>query len=73
MYRTYQMARIIKVASLIYNEPRKWTRPRLAEQFEVNKATIQRDINLLREMEIDDRPTWKTGIRDDLGFFSPCP
>ena len=27
MYRKHQMARIIQVAHLIHNEPRKWTQP----------------------------------------------
>ena len=49
-YRKNQMARIIKLAFLIYHNPAEWTRPRLAETFKVNKMTIQRDINLLREM-----------------------
>ena len=35
MHRRYQMARIIKVAYLIHDQPRQWTRPRLAERFEV--------------------------------------
>ncbi len=72
MYRKDQMARIIEVASLIYNEPRKWTRPRLAEQFEVNKATIQRDINLLREMEIMIVPCGKQGYEMISDFFLPA-
>ena len=72
MYRRYQMARIIKVASLIHNEPRKWTRPRLAERFEVNKATIQRDINLLREMEIMIVPCGKQGYKMISDFFLPA-
>ena len=71
MYRKYQMARIIKVASLIHNEPRKWTRPRLAERFEVNKATIQRDINLLCEMGIEIIPYGKQGYEMLSDFFLP--
>ena len=39
-YRRRQMARIIKLVFLIYHEPCQWTRPHLAERFEVNKATI---------------------------------
>lgn len=72
MYRKYQMARIIKVASLIHNEPRKWTRPRLAKRFEVNKATIQRDIDLLREMEIEIVPCGKQGYEMISDFFLPA-
>ena len=72
MYRKYQMARIIKVASLIHNEPRKWTRPRLAERFEVNKATIQRDIDLLREMGIAIVPCGKQGYEMISDFFLPA-
>lgn len=52
MSRKHQMARIIRVAEFIHREPRKWTRPRLAEHFQVDKSTIQRDINLLCEMGI---------------------
>lgn len=72
MYRKYQMARIIKVAELIHNEPREWTRPRLAERFEVNKATIQRDIDLLREMGIRIVPRAKQGYEMISDFFLPA-
>ena len=72
MSRRYQMARIIKVASLIHNEPRKWTRPRLAERFEVNKSTIQRDIDLLREMGIEIVPCSKHGYEMISDFFLPA-
>ena len=71
MYRTYQMARIIEIASLIHSEPRQWTRSRLAERFEVNKTTIQRDINLLREMEIQILPCGKKGYEMISDFFLP--
>lgn len=71
MYRTYQMARIIEVASLIHSEPYKWTRSRLAERFEVNKTTIQRDINLLREMGIQIVPRGKHGYEMVSDFFLP--
>lgn len=72
MYRTYQMARIIKVAELIHSEPRKWTRPRLAERFKVNKAAIQRDINLLCEMGIEVIPCGKQGYEMISDFFLPA-
>ena len=72
MYRRYQMARIIEVAELIHNEPRKWTRPRLAERFEVNKTTIQRDINLLCEMGIQIVPYGKHGYEMLSDFFLPA-
>ena len=72
MYRRYQMARIIEVAELIHNEPRQWTRPRLAERFEVNKATIQRDINLLCEMGIQILPCGKHGYEMLSDFFLPA-
>jgi len=72
MYRTYQMARIIEIASLIHNQPRKWTRPRLAERFEVNKATIQRDIAMLREMGIAIIPRGKQGYEMISDFFLPA-
>ena len=71
MYRTYQLVRIIKVAELIHNEPRQWTRPRLAERFKVNKTTIQRDIDLLREMEIEIVPCGKKGYEMLSDFFLP--
>ena len=51
MHRTYQMARVLGVASRIYHQPRQWTRPRLADSLGVNKATMQRDIDLLREIQ----------------------
>ncbi len=72
MYRTYQMARIIGVAELIHREPRKWTRPRLAERFEVSKATIQRDIKLLCEMDITIVPRGKQGYEMLSNFFLPA-
>jgi len=71
MYRKFQMARVIQVAHLIHNEPRKWTRPLLAERFEVNKTTIQRDIDLLREMEIEIVPRGKQGYEMNSDFFLP--
>ncbi len=69
MNRTYQMARIIQVAHLIHSEPRKWTRPRLAERFEVNKTTIQRDIDLLRVMGIQIVSRGKQGYEIISDFF----
>ena len=72
MYRKYQMARIIEVASLIHKQPRRWTRPRLAARLEVNKATIQRDINLLREMEIEIVSRGKQGYEMISDFFLPA-
>lgn len=72
MYRKYQMARIIEVAYLIHNEPRRWTRPRLAERLEVNKATIQRDINLLCDMGIETVPYGKQGYEIVSDFFLPA-
>lgn len=72
MYRKDQMARIIEVAELIHNEPREWTRPRLAERFEVNKATIQRDIDLLREMGIEIIPCGRQGYEMISDFFLPA-
>ena len=71
MYRKHQMGRVIQVAHLIHNEPREWTRPRLAEQFEVNKTTIQRDIELLREMGIIIVPRGKQGYEMISDFFLP--
>ena len=71
MYRKNQMGRVIQVAHLIHNEPRKWTRTRLAERFEVNKGTIQRDIDLLREMEIRIVPRGKQGYEMISDFFLP--
>ena len=72
MYRKYQMARILKVASLIHKEPRQWTRPRLAARLEVNPATIQRDIDLLREMGIEIIPRGKRGYEMVSDFFLPA-
>ena len=72
MYRKYQMARIIEVASLIHKEPRRWTRPRLAAHLEVDIATIQRDINLLCEMGIEIVPRGKQGYEMVSDFFLPA-
>ena len=72
MYRKYQMARVIEVASLIHKEPRQWTRPRLAAHLEVNPATIQRDIDLLRDMGIEIVPRGKQGYEIVSDFFLPA-
>ena len=72
MYRTYQMARILGVASRIYHEPRQWTRPRLANTLGVDKATIQRDIDLLREMGIQIVARGKQGYEMNSDFFLPA-
>ena len=72
MYRKYQMARILEVASLIHNKPRQWTRPQLAAHFEVNPATIQRDIKLLRDMGIEIVPRGKQGYEMVSDFFLPA-
>lgn len=72
MFRRFQMARIIEVAHLIHSQPRKWTRPRLAEHFEVNKATIQRDVDLLRDMGIMVVPRGKQGYEMISDFFLPA-
>ena len=72
MYRRYQMARIIEVAHLIHNEPRQWTRARLAQRFEVNKTTIQRDINLLCDMGIEIVPCGRQGYEIISDFFLPA-
>ena len=71
MYRKNQMARIIAVAHLIHSQPRQWTRPRLAERFKVNKTTIQRDIDLLREMGIVIVSCGKYGYEMISDFFLP--
>ena len=72
MYRKYQMARVIEVASLIHKEPRRWTRPRLATHLEVDKGTIQRDIDLLRDMDIKIIPRGKQGYEIVSNFFLPA-
>ena len=53
------MTRILEVASLIHKEPRRWTRPRLAAHLRVDKAIIQRYIDLLRDMGIEIVPRGK--------------
>ena len=72
MYRRYQMARILEVASLIHKEPRWWTRPRLAAHLEVDIATIQRYIDLLRDMGIEIVPRGKQGYEMISDFFLPA-
>ena len=67
-YRMRQMARIIKLGFRIYHEPRHWTRPKLAKHFGVNKDTIQRDIDLLREMGIEIVVRGKQGYEIVSGF-----
>ena len=65
------MARILEVAALIHKEPRRWTRPRLAAHLEVDKATIQRYIDLLRDMGIEIVPRGKQGYEMVSDFFLP--
>ena len=72
MYRKYQMARVIEVASLIHKEPCQWTRPRLATYLEVNIATIQRYIDLLRDMDIEIISRGKQGYEMVSDFFLPA-
>ena len=72
MYRIKQMARIIQVAHLIHIKPREWTRPMLAEHFNVDKTTIQRDIKLLCEMGIEIVPCGKAGYEIISDFFLPA-
>lgn len=72
MYRTYQMARILEVASRIHRHPREWTRARLADSLGVDIATIQRDINLLRDMGIQIEPIGKQGYEMNSDFFLPA-
>ena len=72
MYRKYQMARIIEVASLIHKEPRQWTRPRLALHLRIDKGTIQRYIDLLRDMDIEIVPRGKQGYEMVSDFFLPA-
>ena len=66
------MTRILEVASLIHKEPRQWTRPRLALHLEVNPATIQRYIDLLRDMGIEIVPRGKQGYEMVSDFFLPA-
>ena len=68
-YRGTQMARIIKLALIVNNEPRTWTRPMLAEHLEVDKATIQRYVNLLREIGIEIKAVGKQGYEMSEDFF----
>lgn len=72
MYRKHQMTRILEVASLIHKEPRRWTRPRLATRLEVDKATIQRYIDLLRDMGIEIVPRGQQGYEIISDFFLPA-
>ncbi len=72
MYRTYQMARVLKVASRIHHQPRQWTRPRLADTLGVDKGTIQRDIDLLREMGIQIVARGRNGYEMNSDFFLPA-
>lgn len=71
MNRMRQMARIIQVAHLIHIEPKKWTRPLLAVRFDVDKTTIQRDIEQLRNMGIEIVPFGKEGYKMISDFFLP--
>ncbi len=72
MYRKHQMTRILEIASLIHKEPRRWTRTRLATRLEVDKATIQRYITLLRDMGIEIVPRGKQGYEMISDFFLPA-
>ena len=65
------MARVLRVASCIHHQPRQWTRARLADNLSVNIATIQRDIDLLREMGIQIVARGKQGYEMNSDFFLP--
>lgn len=72
MHRTYPIARILKVASLIHRQPRRWTRRLLAQRLGVNPATIQRYIDELRQMGIEIVPRGKDGYEIISDFFLPA-
>ena len=67
-YRMKQMARIIKTAFKIYHQPAKYTRPALMSMFGVSKQTVQRDIDLLRDMGLVIRVDGKQGYIIESGF-----
>lgn len=67
-YRLKQMSRIIRLAFMIKNHPGICTRQGLANHFKVDKATIQRDINLLRIMGMEITVEGKQGYKLVSGF-----
>ena len=72
MHRTYQMACILRVASLIHYQPRQWTRPRLAQRLGVDITTIQRYINILRKMGVGIEARGRDGYEIITDFFLPA-
>ncbi|MGB9588039.1 MAG: helix-turn-helix transcriptional regulator, partial [Armatimonadota bacterium] len=56
-----QFERLIKTLQLIEDEPGEWDVPRLELHFKVGRATIERDIRILRN--------WGT-IEREKGYFS---
>ena len=62
------MSRIIKIAFKIFHHPGTFTRPSLAKMLHVNKGTIQRDIDLLRDMGLVIRVEGKQGYVIESGF-----
>ena len=66
-YRMRQTARIIKTLFMINANP-TLTRSQLAEHFDVNVITVQRDINLCREMGVKIKVNGRQGYEIVSGF-----
>lgn len=47
---TKRVGRALGIATLLMNQPQRWTRAALAERFEVDKRTIDRDLAVLRNL-----------------------
>ena len=65
------MSRILQVASLIHHQPRKWARRQLAQRLGVDITTIQRYINILRQMGIGIEVRGRDGYEMITDFFLP--
>ncbi len=66
------MSRILQVASLIHHQPRKWTRRQLAQRLGVDITTIQRYINILRQMGVGIEARGRDGYEMITDFFLPA-
>src|SRR5689334_13009399 len=53
--QTKRVVRLLWMISLIANEPRRWTRRRLADKFEVSERQIDDDVRVLRHGLQHDR------------------
>ena len=66
---TTRIARILELVWLISREPRRWTRPALAERFEISERMVTDDIQLIRHgLLFDLKSAYRQGY-----YFTSLP